>query len=141
MKVLTSTKETQGARESDFCWCNDGELLMFGTQCAEEKEIDGSCGCMRSMVSVKTAFHATTTMIVTELSMTPKELSREIELGLERLDWPSLADRNALKAEVKEQVKNIGIVAESFPAKTILEKRGDTFRVRQVIANGATAHN
>ena len=30
MKILVATKETQGKRKNDFCFCNAGDIVMFG---------------------------------------------------------------------------------------------------------------
>ncbi len=47
MKVLTATTKTQGARKNDFCFCDEGEMVMLGSECDGETA-DGSCGCKRA---------------------------------------------------------------------------------------------
>jgi len=54
MKLLVATRKTQGQRENDFCWADDGEVLKFTIECGGEP-IDGPCGCRRAMSGVKTA--------------------------------------------------------------------------------------
>ena len=52
MKVLVGTKETQGQRSNDFSWAEDGELVMFGSECDRE-DVDGTCGCRRAMSGLR----------------------------------------------------------------------------------------
>ena len=65
MRVLVSTRETQGARKNDFCFVPAGEILTFGFQC-DNGHVDDHCGCRRSMVGLH-CHKATTTMRLVDL--------------------------------------------------------------------------
>src|SRR3990167_30247 len=68
MKVLVSTRKTQGFRKNDFCFVPEGELVMpdfAGDICGET---DGECGCGRALSGVLTR-KATTTFVVVESLM------------------------------------------------------------------------
>jgi hypothetical protein len=36
MRILVSTKKTQGQRKNDFCWVPEGEIVRFGMECGGE---------------------------------------------------------------------------------------------------------
>jgi hypothetical protein len=63
MKVLVATEETQGRRPNDFCFTEEGELVLFGSECSRET-IDGPCGCRRSLVGVRSGMATTTVRVV-----------------------------------------------------------------------------
>lgn len=70
IKVLVATKKTQGSRSSDFCKVKEGELVTYTFECDRDKNnIDGTCGCHRSMSSVLTG-KGTTTVKVAEKKIT-----------------------------------------------------------------------
>ncbi|OGV70911.1 MAG: hypothetical protein A2283_22065 [Lentisphaerae bacterium RIFOXYA12_FULL_48_11] len=62
MKVLVATRRTQGRRDNDFNFCEEGELLIYGSECDAEA-VDGHCGCRRALVGM-TSGKATTTFLV-----------------------------------------------------------------------------
>lgn len=132
VKYIATTSQTQGLRKSDFCneSTEEGDPVVFVFECDTDKEnIDGSCGCRRSMKGVNTG-GSTTTFIVME-SDNPnfyKELHAKIKSSLQ-MDWlmtPKEADKQA-KMDVFN-LKQVSIFAE---VGTIVEKRGDTFKVRK----------
>ena len=41
MKILVATKETQGNRKNDFCFCDEEEIVKAGMECDGES-VDGS---------------------------------------------------------------------------------------------------
>jgi hypothetical protein len=65
VKVLVSTGTTQGACTGDFCWCDDGELVFFGSrECISPER----CGCGRAFTGIDTR-KATTTAKVLDIPM------------------------------------------------------------------------
>ena len=49
MKVLVATSDTQGARENDFSFCIEGELVTVGLVCAaDEQDLMVAAGCGRA---------------------------------------------------------------------------------------------
>ena len=65
MKVLVATNETQGARENDFCWTVEGELVFIPPIECGRGYVDDNCGCRRSMAGM-VSWRATTTVKVVE---------------------------------------------------------------------------
>lgn len=49
IKVLVATSKTQGARDNDYNWCIEQELVWFPPICRSSKVNgpDDSCGCGR----------------------------------------------------------------------------------------------
>ena len=125
MLFLVSTKETQGKRKNDFSLTEDGEVLMFGSECDGEK-VDGSCGCRRVMAGVKTA-SSTTTMKVADVS---EDVIRAGMVGHLVKNWAMG------KAEATEwangDIVELNRVAEFFGEGAVLEKRGRKFGKRTV---------
>jgi len=124
MKILISTKETQGQRTNDFNYTDPEEPLRFGTDCSHES-IDGGCGCRRSMVGAKT-HTATTTMKVIESPYTTEEYVRLIKRSITE-SWGTISD-DTIKDTIQELIR----IAHSFEIGSIIERRGDTFQVREV---------
>ncbi len=130
MRVLVSTTETQGQRRSDFCHVSEGELVTFPFECdCDRDDVDGHCGCRRSMSGVK-AHRATTTMKVAELPGDREALLALLAEGLRASGWERVlgADETHYRAqwEATETVR----VASFFPLGAVLEKRGDEFSER-----------
>lgn len=124
MKVLVATEQTQGQRENDFCFVPEGELVMFGTECDRE-DIDGNCGCKRSMAGLKCQ-KATTTIMVAEMDV---DLEAEIAASLIDGGWGKIGlNIEEATAGASEEVVRI---AEKFPVGTILERRGNDLNIRQ----------
>jgi len=88
MKILVATSRTQGARESDFNFCIDGELLWIAEPCATDaKRLPNSCGCGRAFAGLA-SHRATTTALVADLPMNFDEYSRAISASLQEQGWP-----------------------------------------------------
>jgi hypothetical protein len=124
MKVLVATKETQGQRKNDFCWCEPDELLIFGFECDGE-EIDGNCGCRRSMCGVNTRA-ATTTMKVIDKDISKEDFVAGIRKSLKDGGWS--IEIQDLAGEKADELLSL---AAQCSAGDILEKRGDIFRKRK----------
>jgi len=126
MKLLVSTKKTQGKRKNDFCWVDDGEIVTFAFECDRE-EIDGTCGCRRALTGVKSR-KATTTFEVAELKITKADLIEV--LAASYMEAGFAKDIPAAKKAVKEDADELISLANSFPVGTVLEKRGNELQVR-----------
>jgi hypothetical protein len=125
VRVLMATSETQGLRASDFSWVPDGELLCWGFACDRDRDnIDGGCGCCRSLSGVFSR-RATTTFKVSEIDGDAETLYCLYERSYHKAGFPLTADDiRALCAEMLE-------VAVRYPLGTILEKRGEAIQPRR----------
>jgi len=132
MKLLTATSETQGQRPNDFMWCAEGEIVKFGTECDGE-EVDGSCGCRRSMAGVKSN-RATTTMKVVQVEMTKEELVNALRENYKSAGWYDLMDPAVAEDNILKEAEDLILLSESFPEGAIIEKRGDKFQVRREVS-------
>ena len=120
MKVLIATKEGQGKRKNDFSFTKEGELVKFGFEC--DNEIDGKCGCKRSVVGFDT-FKATTTFKVVERNITKKKFIDRLSKSNKKAGWETKYS--------EELSKELLDIAKKFPLNSILEKRGKRIGVRK----------
>jgi hypothetical protein len=137
LKVFVATKRGQGQRKSDFFWCKEGELLIFGTECdtdANDPNPDGGCGCGRSLVGIET-LKGTTTFTVEERDMTPEQFEEAYVEGQRAGGWPVHDKQYA--AAVRSDAKEVLRVAKTFPVGVVLEKRKDVIQVRREPARKA----
>lgn len=135
MKLLVATKETQGRRKDDFCGVPEGEIVMFGSTCDNE-DVDGHCGCKRSMRGVK-CLAGTTTMKVVEIGMPAGELESIIKDALEKGGWTKVAGEKAIDEMAKENADELRKVAANFKVGEIVERREDHFCSRSTIKAAA----
>lgn len=129
MKVLVATKETQGKRENDFCFVPEGEMVHFSMECGGE-QIDGTCGCRRSMGGLVT-HTGTTTMKVVEMDIDRGDYRQKLKEGLVSEGWitedtPDHVDDDLVEADLNALL----LAADGFDAGMVIEKRGNTFRER-----------
>ena len=132
MNLLTATSETQGQRTNDFNWCTEGELVKFGMECDGE-EVDGSCGCRRSMVGVQ-CNKATTTMKVIQIEMTRESLTNDLRDNYKEGGWYDLMGAESAEKSIRREVEDLIRLSDSFPVGSIVEKRGNKFQVRKVVS-------
>lgn len=141
MKVLVATRQTQGRRENDFSWTIEGELVIFPPLECSCGEIDDGCGCRRSMAGL-TSHRATTTVKVAEI----ENLDPEIYQGL---IVQGLKDQGYVENEMLSSADVIGwlrdatsdlmIIAKTFDAGTVLERRGGWLYVREKVDQAENA--
>ena len=124
MKVFVATKQGQGIRKNDFFYTNEGELVLFGTECDCES-VDGSCGCKRSMIGMKTA-KAATTFKVADLPIDQEGYFSQIRSHLKNGGWLKYLNESDVKNSGRELLR----LAAQFPLDAVLEKRGRTILVR-----------
>lgn len=126
MKILVATKNLQGQRKNDFCFVPEGEMVSYSTECDGE-DIDGTCGCRRSMSGLKCRKSTTTVMVA--------------DIPDKRLPGPQSYAEAIRKSECKagftRNIKEASSIASQllkeaakWPVGTVLEKRGEKFAVR-----------
>ena len=125
IKVLASTKKSQGKRKNDFSFVPEDELVVFGTECSGEA-IDGQCGCRRSMTGMESRL-ATTTLKVIEIDLTGEQYER---LVLKTLRDAGFGDLPGIEEQAMRDARGLLDVVNHFPVGSILEKRGNKFVVR-----------
>lgn len=131
-RVLVATKETQGRRSNDFHWCHEGELVTFPPAVCDGEEVDGSCGCHRSMTG-SYSLKSTTTVKVIYLQGSLERLQIELRSYWKRAGWERLLDAATIEEMITSDAEEIVRIASAFPVRTILEIRGDQFQVRRPI--------
>jgi hypothetical protein len=130
MKVLVSTNKTQGRRKNDFCHVPDGEYVILGHMCDRE-EIDGPCGCARSMVGVKCR-KATTTILVIDRDIEEEayfKIIAESHNAAYGGKKPKLSDEDMRYG--RSQGKQLLQIANAFELGDVLEVRGDDIVLRK----------
>ena len=126
MKLLTATHQTQGARPSDFCFCTEGELVVFPVQCeqdADSLDSDTGCGCGRGMLGILT-HKVTTTVRVSEIPLT-REQWVNTYLGSFQDMFPSIvrSDQTNITNSLTDNADEIIRVAGLMPVGAVLELR------------------
>jgi hypothetical protein len=126
MKVLVATKKTQGFRNNDFSWTDEGEYLGFSFEC-DGATADDACGCARSFSGLGT-HKATTTAIVEDKT----GISENTFIGIYRLSMVRAGfvapGENA--PWVRDHVRSILEIASRYAVGTIVEKRGESIGTR-----------
>jgi hypothetical protein len=139
LRVLVATHVGQGLRSSDYCWAVEGELVLFGMECATDlSDIDGGCGCRRGMAGASSS-KATTTFRVACVDMTHEEYRDAIRSSLERGGWIAVGEDSSepeAEALVEDMVQELLATAREFPVGAILEKRGHLVRIRRLTSTG-----
>ena len=124
MKVLVATGQKQGARDGDFSFTIEGELIALPVECDADEDIDGDCGCRRSLAGLSSA-KGTTTVRVAEVDTTLDEYAEAIRDAFERGGWG-----DNLEAADNQAYLLAGI-ADQHELGAVLERRGGTdFQVR-----------
>jgi hypothetical protein len=126
MKVLTATAETQGARDNDFDWTIDGELVWIGIVCAkDQRDPDrGGCGCGRAFAGLS-SHRATTTAQVSDLDLTRGDVIAAYAGYLESAGYGVFAEAD-LADEVDEMLEAVA----GWRTGEIIERRVDVLRPR-----------
>ena len=131
MKILVATTETQGERKSDFFWCEEGEPVHFSFECDSDKNnIDGRCGCRRSMGGIR-SHKATTTMKVVNVDIPKAELEKLLRDSLFESGWLENENPTQTEKRIRSEADELIRIAEKFPIGAVIEKRGDRFQLRR----------
>jgi len=131
--VFTATKKTQGQRTNDFCWVPEGEIVGFAFECDSDKNnIDGGCGCRRSMSGLD-CLKATTTFEVTYIpNFGPKALAKYVLESMESGGWLKFLDPDEAQEIAEQDAAELLRMASKFPVGAVVEKRGDVFQQRGI---------
>ncbi|MDP3729411.1 MAG: hypothetical protein Q8R26_01465 [bacterium] len=129
MKLLVSTKETQGHRENDFCFVPDSEFVTFPViECTGEGP-DDKCGCRRSMSGLISK-KGTTTFGVVDRQMTQRQFEKKVYQSMKNDGWVSRMGEKNVRDFAKTSTNDIAQAVKKFPVGTILERSGDLFKPR-----------
>lgn len=129
MKVFVATKLGQKMRASDFNFCEEGDLLMFGIDCERDRnDIDGGCGCRRSLVSMSKGT-GTTTFTVRDLPLSEEEYAQKWLEAIRKQGWSLTPDD---ERDVVTEAKELVRVAGHFSLGAVIEKRGNQFGRRNL---------
>lgn len=128
IKVLVATSKTQGARDNDYNWCIEQELVWFPPICRSSKVNgpDDSCGCGRGFGGLNSHRATTTAMVQT------------IE-GLSRRDYVE-----AIRSSMDDQgydASPAGLIADAmlemvreWPDGAVVENRLEYIQIREPVS-------
>ena len=129
MRLLVATRRGQGARPGDFSSCEAGELVMPPAHACDEP-VDGSCGCRRSLVGLRT-HRATTTVEVADLPLTMDGLCALVRASLTEAGYLGCIDDDEVAerwvADIAWELVQAGA---RFSVGTVLERRGRALQPR-----------
>jgi hypothetical protein len=125
MKILTATAAGQGARDNDFDWTIEGELVWIGLVCAtDRRNPDGGCGCGRSFSGLS-SHRATTTAQVRDLPLTRDDVTKALAGYCEAAGYGVVEP-----VELAEEVDELLRVVSEWDVGTIVERRLDRLQPR-----------
>lgn len=129
MKVLIATTTSQGARENDYHWCVDGELVWISMVCwRDQQDPDGGCGCGRGFAGMS-SHRATTTAVVKDISgFNQSDLVAALRASLAEQGWPT--------DDVVERAASLANIAAAFPEGAVVERRLWELRTRGHLLSG-----
>ncbi len=117
IKCMVATKDTQGQRENDFCFATEGEIVRFGPLCCSDKDLDGGCGCARSLVGIESG-KSTTTMKIVELDITQAKYLAMVKASVKK------SDDDATDETIEQEALEVLFASEQFGLGFIIEYRG-----------------
>jgi len=137
VKVLVSTKKTQGQRANDFSFVEEDEIVMPSWTCSKGS-VDDQCGCRRSISGI-VIHKPTTTMKVVERDITTEQLVAKFEATLRESGFKDgdvrttviLRDRK-IATVAKENAGAVTEAAARFELGAVLEYRDGVFSERVV---------
>ena len=116
MKLLTSTKLTQGDRDDDFCFVPEGEWLDLPSIRTVCDHPDGSCGCGRALVGIDSR-RGTTTALIADVCVSEDALVEAIGLSMLRAGFSGDVDARA-------RCEELILAVMPFDVGAIVERRG-----------------
>lgn len=122
MRIVVATGLTQGAREDDYNFCVEGELIWIQEPCdSGKRDPEDGCGCARGFAGAA-SHRATSTAYVADSDMTLADLVLAFETSLDDGGWPvEWADGVA--------ADNVRLAAQ-FPPGTVIDRCLDIFSAR-----------
>lgn len=124
MRILVATSDLQGQRRSDFCWTEEGELVIFPMMCDGNDAIDGGCGCQRALAGADSR-KATTTVKVIDADMSEQEYTKLVFAAYRQSGW---SDDEITQYRLAEELQ---ATAAIYEAGTVLERRGPELTPRE----------
>lgn len=129
MKVFVATSEGQGLRYGDFFNSNEGDLVLFPSECdRDDNEIDGSCGCRRCMCGFESG--STTTFKVAEINLTKEKYFEKFMAFQVEFGWAAEGIFEGVREFAEAEFEELIELANDFPVGLVLEKRGNTIQSR-----------
>lgn len=131
MKILVSTKETQGRRDNDFSFTTPNEWLYLGIPCREATgHVDDDCGCRRSLVGMDTHL-STTTMRVVDVDANEEHFLERLIEALDDAGWTELFGTAKARIRAETLCSTLLGAAARFDDGAVLEYRDGEFVVRE----------
>jgi hypothetical protein len=125
MKILTATATSQGARDNDFTWAVEGELVLIQPPCATDKrDPDGRCGCGRAFAGIS-SHRATTTAQVRDLPLSYADVTEAYGGYLE-----SAGFGRPPESELARIVNDMIALVVDWEPGAIVERRLDVIKLR-----------
>jgi hypothetical protein len=122
VRVLVSTRRTQGQGAGDFCFAVDGELVRTEPECRKDRgDPDGPCGCGRSFIGMSSGL-STTTAEVADLEMSRDDYVAALTVSRREAGWGSGDAPDEDDAGYAETLLEI---TGEYPAGTVLVRRLD----------------
>ncbi|MPY77362.1 MAG: hypothetical protein GEV04_02495 [Actinophytocola sp.] len=126
-KVLVATAKTQGARDNDYNWCIEGELVWFPPMCRRGiEDPDGRCGCGRGFGGLNSHRATTTAMVRTLAGLSRDDYVKAIGSSMAAQGYDSA--RAPVVADAM-----LDLVAD-LPDGAVTEHRQDQLRVRAPVS-------
>ena len=133
MRVLTATNQDQGARDGDFTFATEGELVLLEFVCASDRrDPESGCGCGRAFAGMS-SHRATTTALVRELDLTPDDVELAVTgYYLAGGSGPEVIGDLEFTDLVSDSTHEVIGFAQWFPVGTVLGRRPDSVFPRTV---------
>ena len=127
MLVLEATDRLQGQRQSDYHWCQNGELVYLTFQECKNP----SCGCTRGFAGLDSHRATTTACVVDRADLTIEALAQHLATSLFDGGWLTAPDPGAelvswLSTEIVETANSYA----RFGLGTVIEREGDFLQRR-----------
>lgn len=124
MKILVATGRTQGHRASDFNFAPEGEIVLLDDE-HDGEDVDGECGCQRSLVGIESGV-GTTTFKVVETNLGRDEFLETVRKAREEYEEMGVGVGN-----VSAEADFLLELAARFPVGSVVERRGDVYQTRE----------
>ena len=134
MKIPVSTKKTQGQRDNDFRFVQEGEIVYTSWTCTSGFA-DDECGCRRCLTGVKCG-KGTTTVTVIDSLMTRDEYDAALVKSMRRALGRSTSEA-ALLRMAKACADDLLRRTARYRVGDVLEYRNGRFSVRMAAESGS----
>ncbi|WP_022887097.1 DUF7715 family protein [Glaciibacter superstes] len=120
MKALVATGETQGARQSDFTHCVDGELVWMLDPCPTSmRSPDGPCACGRSFSGMSSHGYTTTALVRDIPWLTEGNYAAAMRASFDANGWCSCCRMRPVPTLIRELTER----AAALPVGAVVERR------------------